>query len=203
MTSKEETPVEEEVEEESGGDGDGFEMGDVAVAAAPPQQDDGDEDKNESNKPTKDAASSSMNNINNRKSKSKSLLYTPPSFEKVGWFRQLSCVLHKNTLLLSRRPMSLLCMLMSSIASVLLAYARGKDNNDDSFEGSRFNATQLTQCGTISNTYTENSYNDVPLTLNEKWRNGFAVALMGKSYQLFPVAAHSFRAFVDILNRHA
>jgi hypothetical protein len=170
-------------EEETGGGG-GFEMGE-APPAQPPQQSDADDDKNNSSAmPMREALSSSSlannkrrsmssNNNNNNSSK---LLYTPPSFQTVGWFRQVSCVLRKNALLLWRRPVSLFVMFISSIGSVLLAWARGKNSIDADY----FDATQLTQCGTMSNTYTESTLNNIPLTLNEAWRNGLAVTLMGE-----------------------
>ena len=102
---------------------------------------------------------------------SSSLLRSPPSFEKTGWMRQLSCVLRfKNALLLWRRPLTLLCMLTSSIGSVLLAWAFVRNP-------ANFDATQLTQCGSINN----NNY-DSDLTLNESWRDGLAVTILGKGY---------------------
>jgi hypothetical protein len=165
-------------EEETGGDEDdedGFEMGEARPLSPPKHDNDCDDEENKCT-PTKGASSSSLINGNSKRSsmkKNHSSLYTPPSFQTVGWFRQLSCVLRKNALLLLRRPVSLFCMLISSIGSVLLAWARGKN-------GEEFDATQFTQCGTLSSTYTEQSYNTVPLTLNENWRNGFAVTLMGK-----------------------
>jgi len=47
------------------------------------------------------------------------------SLQTVSWFRQLATVLKKNFLLLSRRPVTLAVMLLSSIVSVLLAWAAG------------------------------------------------------------------------------
>ena len=70
-------------------------------------------------------------------------------------------------------------MLTSSIGSVLLAWARGKNAQS-------FDATQLTQCGSINTFYADENY-DAQLTLNESWRNGLAVTLLGRSIALLVV----------------
>ena len=49
-----------------------------------------------------------------------------PVLTTVSWFRQLRTVMRKNILLLSRRPLTLVVMLFSSVVSVLLAWAAGR-----------------------------------------------------------------------------
>lgn len=48
-----------------------------------------------------------------------------PTLKTVSWFRQLHTVLRKNVLLLSRRPVTISVMLISSIIGVLLAWLAG------------------------------------------------------------------------------
>lgn len=49
-----------------------------------------------------------------------------PVVTTVSWLMQLHTVLRKNILLLSRRPLTLFVMLLSSVVSVLLAWAAGR-----------------------------------------------------------------------------
>jgi hypothetical protein len=101
--------------------------------------------------------------------------------QEASWWSQLQCCLVKNGLLLTRRPILLTSMMLSSVASVLLAWAAGRD--------SAAPQAALTACGTIADDalrYTRQvSYwgnSDVlstpTATLNESWRNGLPVAVL-------------------------
>jgi hypothetical protein len=93
------------------------------------------------------------------------------------WFRQLRVVLKKNCILLWRRPITLSVMLLSSVISVILAGLAGPNVN--------FDQVELTECGTIDDNYFnslsyDSQWNDTPLSYNDKWRDGLAVAVMSK-----------------------
>lgn len=112
--------------------------------------------------------------------------------QAVSWYLQLSSVLYKNLLLLSRRPLQVILMLLSSIGSVLLASLTADTNNNATDKYLDFGNVTLTSCGTIDGEYLSSlAENDpdgatVPLSYNEGWRNGFAVTIMGK-YKFFTV----------------
>ena len=72
--------------------------------------------------------------------------------KRVPWYQQLNWGLYKNWLLLRRRPIVVFCMLFSSVFSVLLAWAAGRDV-DGVFPD------QLDQCGVIPLDYLENNWN--------------------------------------------
>jgi hypothetical protein len=98
----------------------------------------------------------------------------------LSWLSQLSVVLHKNLLLLWRRPVMFSCMLLSSVFSVILAITVGQDVE--------FDKVVVTACGTVDDNYyrsfdDSNDYTakyNIPLSYNENWRSGLAVTLMGK-----------------------
>ena len=102
----------------------------------------------------------------------------------VPWFRQLSCVLRKNLLLLSNRPIQLLIMFMSSVGSVLLAFLSIQSSEKDI----DFATVPLTECGTVDPSYLDgfrrrgmyDELYNVPLTHNEPWRDGLSVNLLGE-----------------------
>ena len=102
------------------------------------------------------------------------------SVANVGWFRQLRFVLQKNGRILRRRPIYFIFLIFSSVASVLLAWAAGRDRDDDM----DFSNVPLTECGVINATWYqslswEERYN-VPVSYNENWRSGLAVTVMGE-----------------------
>jgi len=109
-----------------------------------------------------------------------------PIPKRVPWYQQLNWGLYKNWLLLRRRPIVVFCMLFSSVFSVLLAWAAGRDV-DGVFPD------QLDQCGVIPLDYLENNWNrgyddyngedaekgkDFVISLNDSWRNGVPVAVL-------------------------
>ena len=107
----------------------------------------------------------------------------PPKVDRspsaVPWMKQLKTVVFKNVLLLSRRPLQVALMLVSSIAMVLLASLVVQRKDFDV----AFGDVPMTDCGTVSGLFLDGlDYDDreeVPLSYNEGWRNGFAVLLMG------------------------
>lgn len=90
------------------------------------------------------------------------------------WLRQFTTVLRKNLILLQRRPITLSVMLFSSVISVLASGFIGSDVN--------FDQVILTECGTVDDNYYNsldgNQWDQSPLSYNENWRNGVAVAVM-------------------------
>jgi hypothetical protein len=105
----------------------------------------------------------------------------------VSWFRQLQVVLRKNFLLLSRRPITLVVMLVSPMLSVLLAWAAGQDLEYD------FGDVELTDCGTVSSTYYQNQADDIqyyiPLSYNDNWRSGLPVTIMALGPMVTAIAS--------------
>ena len=99
----------------------------------------------------------------------------------VPWMKQLKTVVFKNMLLLSRRPLQVALQSVSSIATVLLASLVAQRKDFDV----AFGDVPMTDCGTVPGSYLDGLEYDVrdevPLSFNEGWRNGFAVLLMGKS----------------------
>jgi hypothetical protein len=113
-------------------------------------------------------------------------LSRPPKVENVPWFHQLRVSVKKNMLLLSRRPVQLALMCLSSVGSVLLAYSSSTTNE---FE-INFGTVPLTRCGTVDQTYLddlqmEGGYNEVPTSYNMHWDQGFPVTVMGTNATLF------------------
>jgi len=110
-----------------------------------------------------------------------------PVLNTVSWFRQLRIVLRKNFLLLSRRPVTLIVMLVSSIPSVLLAWAAGQNPQTD------FGAVSLTDCGTISSAYYDNlTYTEqyeTPISYNDVWRDGLPVTVLAIGPLVTAIAA--------------
>ena len=53
-----------------------------------------------------------------------------PVLANVSWFRQYTCVTIKNWKLLTRRPITLCMMLLSSVLSVAFAWVAGRDDED-------------------------------------------------------------------------
>ena len=74
-----------------------------------------------------------------------------PIPKQVPWYQQLNWGLYKNWLLLRRRPIVVFCMLFSSVFSVLLAWAAGRDV-DGVFPD------QLDQCGVPSLDYLDSNW---------------------------------------------
>jgi hypothetical protein len=102
-----------------------------------------------------------------------------PTVTTVPWLRQLSCVLRKNALLLSRRPVQVVLMILSSVSHVLLAFpaVTGSELDLD------FGKLPLTSCGTVEQSYLDGmDYNEahVPLSHNEPFRGGLPVKIMGE-----------------------
>jgi hypothetical protein len=104
----------------------------------------------------------------------------PPTITTVPWLRQLSCVLRKNALLLTRRPVQVVLMILSSVGSVLLAFwaITGSELDTD------FGTVPLTSCGTVELSYLDEMPYDkksqVPLSYNESFRGGLPVIVMGE-----------------------
>ena len=106
----------------------------------------------------------------------------------VPWFRQFSTILwYKNLPLLQRKPVHVALMLLGSVASVLLAWAAGRDGPADN------KLPPLTDCGTIDSSYFDGmSYDEqirVPLSLNESWRNSLPVAVLSLGPMLTAICA--------------
>ena len=98
-----------------------------------------------------------------------------PTLKTVSWLRQLDTVVRKNMLLLSRRPVTLGVMLVSSVMGVVFAWLAGRPTAD-------FGEVQLTDCGTVSSTYYDNltyteQYN-TPISYNDEWRDSMPVTLL-------------------------
>jgi hypothetical protein len=98
--------------------------------------------------------------------------------QPVPWFRQLRYGLRKNMLLLSRQPVKVSFLLLTSVLSSVLAWLTVRKEQDE-----RFERIPLTECGTIDGEW----YNaldwedqwDVPISYNSKWRNGTTASLLG------------------------
>jgi hypothetical protein len=102
-----------------------------------------------------------------------------PTVTMVPWLRQLSCVLRKNALLLSRRPVQVVLMILSSVGAVLLAFPASTRGDYIDFE-----TLNLTTCGTVDPSYLDgmdyNKASHVPLSHNEPFRGGLPVIIMGE-----------------------
>jgi hypothetical protein len=106
--------------------------------------------------------------------------------EHVPWFRQLTVAVKKNMLLLSRRPVQLALMCLSSVGSVLLAYSTSSNNEYEV----DFGTVPLTRCGTVHQDYLNEiefggSFVEVPTSYNMHWDLGFPVTVMGTIVALF------------------
>jgi len=129
---------------------------------------------------------------------------TMVSIPVVSWFTQLWFALRKNELLIRRKPLYVVLMLFSSVLSVALSWIVARDGDYD------FGTVPLDQCGTVSFEYwySQNYFNetdcvdlscydtsssrgyDVPISYNEKWRNGYAVTLMSVGPFLFAICVY-------------
>jgi hypothetical protein len=99
-----------------------------------------------------------------------------PALKTVSWFRQFYCLIIKNVKLLIRRPLMLFVMIFSSVFSVLLAWAAGRESDDAIYP-------EYGACGAIDYVWLESieSYKDrdnVVIGYNENWRLGTPVAVM-------------------------
>lgn len=105
------------------------------------------------------------------------------------WLPQFRVTTRKNLLLLSRSPLLLTVMCLSSIVSVIFAYLVVRTEDEESHLTSE---GALTACGTVDSNYWDRLFNeniaqggnpydsdpDVPISYNSKWKNGFAVTLL-------------------------
>lgn len=96
------------------------------------------------------------------------------------WFRQFTTLVTKNHKHLLRHPLHLINLLLNSIPAVLLAYVAGRDARAPQGE-----FPPLTTCGQVDPQYYvpiyEESYwavYDIPMTMNEAWRNALPVWIM-------------------------
>lgn len=102
-----------------------------------------------------------------------------------SWFRQFQVLVTANRRLLLRRPVHLFVLLLSSVPSVIFAWLAGRDARGPSGD-----FPPLTDCGMVdpyyiiqtrtnsSQDYYYNQY-ETPLSMNEAWRGGLTVWLMG------------------------
>ena len=96
------------------------------------------------------------------------------------FLRQFTTLLTKNSRLLKRHPLHLLNLLFNSIPSILLAYAAARDER-----GPTGDFPPLTSCGMVEPSYVVSFENDyaalmnIPISMNEIWRNGVPVWIMG------------------------
>ena len=99
---------------------------------------------------------------------------------KVPWLHQLYYVLRKNAMLMSRRPVQLVIMCFSSVASVLLAFWLHEGSN----YYVDFDTLPLTKCGTVDREYWRgldwDELEKLPLSHNMAWSDGLGLELMGK-----------------------
>lgn len=90
------------------------------------------------------------------------------------WSRQLYWILYKNNLLLYRRPITIFLMIISSVISVFLSWYSGRDTDKI--------LPELDQCGAVPTELLSvmdwEELQNYVFTLNESWRNGFAVTVM-------------------------
>ena len=100
-----------------------------------------------------------------------------PVLANVSWFRQYTCVTIKNWKLLTRRPITLCMMLLSSVLSVAFAWVAGRDDEDAIYP-------PLTDCGTVPVDFAQNmnltwrEEYKIQYSLNDRWRWGLPIALM-------------------------
>jgi hypothetical protein len=119
----------------------------------------------------------------------------------VGWGRQLWVALwYKNLPLFQRKPFHVLVLILSGAASVLIAWPAGRDYTSDE----AIYPPELTDCGTIPldyfgnltgdyygyGGYDDNDDSKVQVSLNEKWRRGFPVAVMCLGPMLSAIVAY-------------
>ena len=98
-----------------------------------------------------------------------------------SWLRQFQVLTTKNRRLLLRRPIHLLILLLSSVISVVLAWAAGRDAR-----GATGEFPPLNDCGMVDPTYVLSLGNDltyeerynIPKSLNEPWRGGLPVWIL-------------------------
>jgi hypothetical protein len=105
-----------------------------------------------------------------------------PTFRTVSWFDQFYWCLWKNLLLLMRRPIMFALVLLSGIIAVVLSWVVGGRDPDES-DVIYPPDSAYTECGSVDLEWLDgleyNSQNKVQLTLNENWRDGVEVAMMG------------------------
>lgn len=108
-------------------------------------------------------------------SKPTAVAAAPPS-----WFRQLQVLITNNRRLLMRRPIHLAVQIFSSVLSVVFAWLAGRDAR-----GPQGAFPPLTDCGLPDPEYIVSfgddyeAKADIPMSLNEPWRGGLPVWLMG------------------------
>mmetsp|Transcript_9216 Transcript_9216/g.26324 ORF Transcript_9216/g.26324 Transcript_9216/m.26324 type:complete len:1722 (+) Transcript_9216:124-5289(+) len=114
----------------------------------------------------------------------------PPPLElkTVSWFRQFYFVFRKNFVILSRRPVLLTIMLLSSVVSIVLGWLLARPSNKAIYG-------PLNSCGILDANYidSKNSEYDIldnmQFTLNDRFRSGFAVAIFAVGPMLNAVCA--------------
>lgn len=101
-----------------------------------------------------------------------------PQFDRVGWFQQYYWATRKNIILLSRRPIFLMILVLSSIVSVVLGWLIGRDPDPEDIIKPEYD-----QCGAIDQLFLEDldweERDKIQRTLSEKWRYGGPANLMG------------------------
>jgi len=122
-----------------------------------------------------------------------------PTPMQVSFLSQLRWTIHKNILLISRNPFKLFFMIFSSVFSVLLAWPVCNDYPDEYYFPAK-----VDQCGVVEMSYymqqaQSNKEMKMLLTLNDKWRNGFAVSVIALGP--FIVAACSFLLVHDEIEK--
>jgi hypothetical protein len=108
--------------------------------------------------------------------------HTVPRFRAVPWFSQFYWCFRKNYWILSRRPVMLSFVLLSSVLSMLLSWGTG--GRDPPAKDVLYPPEDaVTDCGTVRlEYYLSLSYQEqekLQFTLNDEWSNGSQVAFMG------------------------
>jgi hypothetical protein len=101
----------------------------------------------------------------------------PFQIKTVGYWRQFYVLVrYKNIPLLTRKPVHMLLMLLSSVGSVLLAWPTANDLPKDTI------FPNVTECGAVPPDFINSlSYEDqdkVAFSLNDPWRAGLGVTVL-------------------------
>jgi hypothetical protein len=107
----------------------------------------------------------------------------PLQIKAVGYWRQFYVLLrYKNIPLLTRKPVHMLLMLLSSVGSVLLAWPAAENLPEDTI------FPNVTECGAVPPGFADSlqNYEDqykVAFSLNDPWQSGLGVTVLclGKS----------------------
>lgn len=103
--------------------------------------------------------------------------YSTPSLQMTPFFTQLYYVTKKNLLLLYRRPVMMAIYLSSSVISMIFAWAVARDSDDAIYED--FDDCGKIPYSSIGDKYDYEEISKVQHSLNENWRDGLAITLMG------------------------